>query len=162
MNMRKEIQVRQFKNKLTNLNRLYDIMDKLIAGWERSDLEDYLSNHYEMTPANIHTQIHNANQELKKRKLDTVENLATEHTLRYERLYKELHEMGWNNLAMKALRAKERMLGIDRKRGDGGMKISVNNRDVDIDISAEYNIKQLSEKKRKRFDELLLKLNGSR
>jgi len=48
--------------------------------------------------------------------LETAEEMINTHVIRYEQMYKRLYGYGWNMLAMKVLKQKEKLLQIDKKR----------------------------------------------
>lgn len=144
-------------NHLLLLQRQNDIISMILEGKEPKEISKYIMEKYRTTQTSVNTYISYAREEIKKRKNYEVNNLVTIHIARYEDLYRRMVPLGAHRLSLKVLDQKEKLLGFHKEgfhmRVSQGsiMELQVG------DAANNYDISKLTEEKRKRLEELLIK-----
>lgn len=145
-------------NKIIIMQRTNDIISMLLEGRETKEIIPYIASKYRLTPLTARKEINEARGEIKKRHAFQVDSLISIHILRYEYIYKELYSLGMYGDAASVLEAKEKLLGFHRE----GFHMKINHGHIQqvslMNVSNEYNINKLEDKKRERFDYLLNKI----
>lgn len=143
--------------KFMAMQRQNDILSMLLDGKETKEIAGYLVNKYRYTYKVAENYISQARQEIKKRHAYEAGNMVLLHAARYEAIYQALVAMKANGIAMRALTAKEKLLGFHKQ----GFHMRVTQGQMTLfgktDTSQYDPDKRLTPDKRQRLEELLLK-----
>lgn len=154
--LRPEHQQRKL-NKILTIQRDNDIINMLLDGLSTKEIAKYLYGKYGMKYPTAVTTISQCRREVKNRREFELNNVISIHIHRYEYIYHKLIEIGAEGIAMNALKAKEKLLGFHRE----GFHMKVTQGEVQqlyqTHVNNEYDLKKLDEKKRTRFEQLILK-----
>lgn len=145
-------------NSIIALQRQNDIIAMLLDGRDsRKEIVPYLVNKYNVTNSAANLYIREAREIIKKRRNYEVNNLVSLHIHRYEELYRLLTELNADNIAMKALAQKEKLMGFHRE----GFHMKVSSGEVNSvqlqTIDSDYNARKLPKEKQDRLTELMNK-----
>jgi hypothetical protein len=143
---------------ILTLLRQNDIIAMLLDGRDTSkEIVPYLMRKYNLTHGTCNFYIKEARSIIKNRRKFEVNNLVSLHIHRYEELYKLLNDIGADNIAMKALAQKEKLMGFHRE----GFHMKVTQGEVTSvqmqTIDSDYNVKSLSKEKQNQLTVLLNK-----
>jgi hypothetical protein len=145
-------------NAILAMQRQNDIIAMLLDGKDPAkEIRPYVCMKYRVTPGTAAGYITEARNIIKQRKHYEVNNLVSLHLQRYEEVYKFLKEINAHGFAMKALRAKEKLLGFHRE----GFHMKVTQGDITSvqlqTVDSDYNVSKLSKEKRDQLSQLLNK-----
>ena len=143
-------------NKLMTQKREIEIIDRILQGERRVEIEDFLMNEYHLALYSAKIAYYKARKKIKELRKENVDEMTNTHILRYEELYKRAKKEKWNKLAMQILRQKENMLQLDNERT---LKVHVDNKTIHLD--AQYIVdpeEKLEEDNKIRLFELLDKV----
>lgn len=140
------------------LQRQNDIVAMLLGGKDPSkEIKPYIIKKYNITPATANFYVHQARNIIKERKNFEVNNLISLHISRYELMYGRLVDLKMHSLAMNVLRQKEKLMGFHKQ----GFHMRVNQGEIqqiqNQYVGNEYDLDKLSQPKRERMDQLLVK-----
>lgn len=89
------------------------IVKLILDGKKREDIYKVIQNEFPNTKeTTIHNEIAFAKKDIADIGDSHVEDIIGQHMFRYEMIYAESREQGWNGTAMKALQQKEKLAGI--------------------------------------------------
>lgn len=149
-------------NKILTLQRQNDIIQLLLEGRERQEIVKYISSKYNVKANTIAGYITDANNIIKQRSNNEVNNLISLHVQRYEIIYAGLYEINAYGLAMSSLRAKEKLLGFHKE----GFHMRVSSGEISSiqlqSVNSEYDVMKLDRQKRDRMSALLNKAKRDR
>jgi hypothetical protein len=146
-------------NKILSLQRQNDIIAMLLDGKGTKEVLDYICFKYGSAPKTVQSRyIPAARDAIRQRKNFEIKELILIHLARYEDIYNKLVGIKAQGLAMKALHAKEKLLGFHKDgfhmRVSKGQIVSYQTSSV----SAQYDpIRKLTPEKLNRFNELMVK-----
>jgi hypothetical protein len=146
-------------NKILTLQRQNDIIAMLLDGKGTKEVCEYIAHKYGVSPVTVqNVYISRAREAIRQRKNYEVKELIMIHLARYEDIYHKLVMMKAQGLAMRALQAKEKLLGFHKE----GFHMRVSKGQITSyqtsSVSAQYDpIRKLSPEKLARFNELLTK-----
>ena len=103
-------------NKYDSKKRELEIISFIVEGRERDFIVDFLMQVYDLTLRTSEVYYWRAKKNLNDRKMESADALIATHMIRYERMYERLTELNWHALAMKVLKAKEKLVGLDKQR----------------------------------------------
>lgn len=152
-------------NKIIVLQRQSDILKMLLDGKSSKEIRDYVCDKYRVLPMVASQYLTQARKEVKKYRDRQVDNVLSIHIQRYEEVYSKLYEINAYSLAMNALQAKEKLLGMHKQ----DFRLQVNNIDATTVIGGpnansgmNYDFNRLEKKDRLKLQLLLdkCKRNG--
>jgi len=142
-------------NTILSLQRQNDIISMMLNGKEPSEIRHYLCTKYKHTPNTANFYMKEARAVIKDRKNLEVNDLISLHISRYEKIYEKLYELNASSMAMRALKAKEKLMGFHKE----GFHMRVNKGELTTislqTVDSEYDVLKLPEEKRLRLDQLL-------
>lgn len=144
-------------NKILSLQRQNDIIQLLLEGKDRVEINNYIVSKYRIRQSTAIQYISEASVAIKNRSHSEVNNIISLHVQRYEGIYALLYEIRSYGLSMRALRQKEKLLGFHKEgfhmRVNSGVISSVQLQTV----QGEYDVMKLSKEKQNRMTNLLNK-----
>lgn len=145
-------------NKIIVLQRQTDIIKMLLDGKDSREIRDYVCDKYKVLPMVASQYLTQARKEIKKYRERQVDNVLSIHIQRYEEVYSKLYEINAYSLAMSALQAKEKLLGMHKQ----DFRLQVNNIDATAVIGGpnahsgmSYELDRLGKRDRLRLQLLL-------
>lgn len=145
-------------NKVMVLQRQNDILNMLLDGKESKEIRDYICDKYKVIPVVASQYLSQARKEVKKYRDHQVDNILSIHIKRYEHIYTKLYGIKAYSVAMNALQAKEKLLGMHKQ----DFRLKVNNIDATTVIGGpnanpgiDYDLNRLNKKDRLKMQLLL-------
>lgn len=145
-------------NKVMVLQRQNDILNMLLDGKESKEIRQYICDKYKVIPVVASQYLSQAKKEVKKYRDNQVDNILSLHIRRYEYIYSKLYDINAYSIAMNALQAKEKLLGMHKQ----DFRLKVNNIDATTIIGGpnsndgiNYDLNRLGKKDRLRLELLL-------
>jgi hypothetical protein len=147
-------------NRIVTAQRLNDVISMILDGKDNNEIANFIVAKYGNTAKSARDIIADANQELTSRKQWELDDLLNAHVERYEYIYSKLIEIDAQLMAMNALKAKEKLIGLHRSDGThfrvvGGAINSVSL----VGTRTYFDPKRLDETQQARLEELLRKVD---
>lgn len=144
-------------NSILAIQRQNDIIAMLLDARESKEIVQYLVSKYRLTPNTANNYLKEARAAIRARKKFEVNNLVSLHLSRYEELFKCLTEIGADSIAMKALAAKEKLMGFHRE----GFHMKVTQGEITSvqlqSVDSDYDVNKLTKEKKEQLLNLLNK-----
>lgn len=144
-------------NSIIALQRQNDIIAMLLDGKDTKEISRFLINKFEITQGTANFYVQEARDIIKKRRHYEADNVVSLHIHRYEELYKCLTAINADNIAMKALAQKEKLMGFHKE----GFHMKVTSGEVTAvqlqNVDSDYSIAKLPKEKQERLSVLLNK-----
>lgn len=146
-------------NSILAIQRQNDIIGMLLDAKDSKEIVQYLVSKYRLTVNTANFYLKEARSLIRSRRKYEVNNLVSLHLERYEELFKMLTEIGADNIAMKALAGKEKLMGFHRE----GFHMKVTQGEITSvqlqTVDSDYNVNKLTKEKR---EHLLILLNKAK
>jgi len=148
-------EVEYFKSAEQRRRIISEVLEKMLAGEAFRDIEDYLLDKYDLPKEySRHNLLNSAKNEAAKITAQQADLIIPSHIMIYEELYKYFSDMGHTPGKMKALKLKEKLLGLHKV--DNTIEIN-NKRTTIIERDVVYEISKLDVREQSRLDYLLSK-----
>jgi hypothetical protein len=133
----------------------YEMFQLKIKGYSYWDIIKDTSNKYNLTLSSVSLYYQKLLNFIKEKSGGLIEETITEHSDRYEQLYKWFKENGYDRIAIKALQAREKLLGVNE---DENSNLLILNHLSEKGLGfKKYDYEQLSENERNRLIGLIKK-----
>jgi len=129
---------------------LAETIERKLAGEDSPTIMEFLCTEYGYSYGSADRLIHQAFNIIRARALNILEETVDLHLSRYEQLYKWFRENGYIKYAEKALRSREKIMGL----GDNVYHIKIEQEES----RKKYRPDLLTEQERKRMEELTSKI----
>ena len=141
-------------SKLKVIERRNIILERVLKGERNKDIIDWICSTYSAKYNYAEKLVLQAKESLNEYRSDHVDQMLTLHLQRYEELFKLSNDIGMNNIAIKALQGKEKIIGLHKDEA----YVKVNNEYIDATIVTPYDFKKLSKQENDRLDTLINKM----
>ena len=133
----------------------YEMFQMKIKGYSYWDIIKDTSNKYNLTLSSVSLYYQQLLNFIKEKAVGLIEETITEHSDRYEQLYKWFKENGYDRIAIKALQAREKLLGVNEEENSNLLILShLGHNELG---GKKYNYEQLTENERVRLIGLIKK-----
>lgn len=132
-----------------------EIIARKLSGESLYEITKNIGTEFQLSNLAVGKHVVDAMQQIKERTAEQIDEILELHLSRYEELYRWFKTNGYLKFAVKALRAKEGLMGIGQ---DTVVGVQVNNYFGVEGSSNSYHIDQLKEEQKKRLSLLMKKI----
>jgi len=146
-------EVEYFKSAEQRRRVVSEVLEKILVGESYRDIEKYLSDKYDLPDTySFNGLFFSAKNQAAKITAQQADLIIPSHIMIYEQIYKYFEGVGYTAGKMKALKLKEKLLGLHKV--DHTIEIN-NKRTTIIERDAVYDISKLEKNEQSRLDYLL-------
>lgn len=147
-------------NRILVAQRLNDVIGMLLDGRGKNEIVTFVRDKYSLSDKAIEAVLIEAHKEINNRKQWELDDLITLHVDRYELIFSKLTELKADNVALDAMKAKEKLLGL-HKQGSHVRVVGGQISTVDfVGNKTYYEPSRLSKEQQVRLEELLEKVDS--
>lgn len=140
-----------------DIEQMFDFATEgLIKGYSHVDLMDKIGQQWMNAPVEeIERQIKRAVKAIREETLVDIDKIIPLHIEMYEEIYREADDMRSVGIKLRAMKAKEKLVGLHRETNVVEIHNEMN---VEHEVEPQYNLTKLSSQEQKRLMELLKKI----